>query len=116
MAKHSDVDFDVFAFEGRPASVSSADPDVLARAVRAHKAGDAFAQAAITFTLMVAIGAVAFVLSADRAAAAAVQILGTQNIFTPLLVGATLVTGAVFAARAASARLRRVPVRVRARR
>jgi len=30
---------------------SAADPDTLARAVRAHKAGDAFAQAALTLAL-----------------------------------------------------------------
>lgn len=70
MGKNSDLEFDVFGFDAPGTATSHADPEVLARAVRAHKAGDAFAQAAIAVALMLAIGAVAFVLSVDRAAAA----------------------------------------------
>lgn len=70
MGKNSDLQFDVFGFDAPGTVTSHADPEVLARAVRAHKAGDAFAQAAIAVALMLAIGAVAFVLSIDRAAAA----------------------------------------------
>lgn len=72
MSEHRDLELGVLGFESfttRP-PLSAADPEVLARAVRAHKVGDAFAQAALTFALMLAIGAVAFVLSAERAAAA----------------------------------------------
>lgn len=58
---------------------SAADPDTLARAVRAHKAGDAFAQAALTLALMLAIGAVAFVLSSARAAAAGFLVEGVAD-------------------------------------
>ncbi len=50
---------------------STADPDVLARAVRKHKTGDAMAQVFLTLALMLAICAVTFVLSVDRAGALA---------------------------------------------
>lgn len=48
---------------------SPADPEALARAVRKHKTGDVMAQAALTLALMLAICAVTFVLSVDRASA-----------------------------------------------
>lgn len=66
---------------------SSADPDVLARAVRAHKLGDAVAQAALTFALMLAIGAVAFVLSAEHAAAASQLIVNGVIDNSAVLLG-----------------------------
>lgn len=91
---------------------SAADPDTLARAVRAHKAGDALAQAALTVALMLAIGAVAFVLSAERAAAAGLLVRGVMDHSTTLfgvaVVGATLLL-------ATRATLRHVRVRARRR-
>lgn len=68
------------------APLSAADPEVLARAVRAHKVGDAFAQAALTLALMLAIGAVAFVLSAERAAAASLLAAGGLPAHAAMLV------------------------------
>ncbi|MBB6306125.1 hypothetical protein [Xanthobacter tagetidis] len=76
--------------------LSAADPEVLARAVRAHKAGDAVAQAALTLALMFAIGTVAFVLSIDRAAAA--TLTAVQSVSGPaLLMGVTLIGGGMLA-------------------
>ncbi len=48
---------------------SPSDPEALARAVRKHKTGDVMAQAGLTLALMLAICAVTFVLSVDRASA-----------------------------------------------
>lgn len=94
---HSDLAFDVFGFGPQGAATSNADPEMLARAVRAHKAGDAFAQAAITFALMIAIGAVAFVLSSDRAAAADFVTQGGFGNW--LLAGALAMVGGTLLAR-----------------
>ncbi|MEP9378453.1 hypothetical protein ABLE91_17185 [Aquabacter sp. CN5-332] len=99
---------------------SAADPEALARAVRKHKAGDVMTQAALTLALMLAICAVTFVLSVDRAAA---MTLAHEEVgmVSHALVGATL-TAAIAAAigatliatyRRAQARLVRVPVRAR---
>ncbi|MEP9349396.1 hypothetical protein [Xanthobacter sp. KR7-225] len=100
-------------FSARP-PLSAADPKLLARAVRAHKAGDAVTQAALTLTLMFAIGAVAFVLSIERAAAAGLKALPSLTTPAALLVvavvGAMLLTG-LAARRWAEARLARRPGR-----
>lgn len=110
MGKNSDLQFDVFGLDAPGAATSHADPEVLARAVRAHKAGDAFAQAAIAVALMLAIGAVAFVLSIDRAAAAGlVADAGLQSwglAGALALVGGTLLVSrlALKTARAAARR------------
>ncbi|WP_454917593.1 hypothetical protein [Xanthobacter sediminis] len=87
---------------------SPADPDTLARAVRAHKAGDAFAQAALTLALMLAIGAVAFVLSSGRAAAAGFLVEGVAD-HAAVLSAVAVAGGALLLA--AQAHLRRVRVR-----
>lgn len=76
-----------------------ADPEVLARAVRAHKVGDAFTQAALTFALMLAIGAVAFVLSAEHAAAAGL-IVGSVMEHSAVLAAIAVAGGSLFLARA----------------
>ncbi|MFG1478172.1 hypothetical protein V5F53_05825 [Xanthobacter sp. V4C-4] len=93
---------------GAPRALSAADPDTLARAVRAHKAGDAFAQAALTLALMLAIGAVAFVLSTGRAAAAGVLVEGVADHAAVLSAVALAGGGLLLAARA---RMRRARVR-----
>ena len=92
-------------------SASHADPEVLARAVRAHKIGDAMAQAALTFALMLAIGAVAFVLSADHAAAASL-IVHSMIDNSAVVAGIALAGIGLLVARRAALRL----VRVRAQR
>ncbi|WP_234052192.1 MULTISPECIES: hypothetical protein [unclassified Xanthobacter] len=98
------------AWPANPRGFSAADPDTLARAVRAHKAGDAFAQAALTIALMLAIGTVAVVLSSGRAAAAgflAERVVDHAATFAALaLAGGAL----LFATRMT---LRRVRVRAR---
>ncbi|QTL03712.1 hypothetical protein J5J86_23805 [Aquabacter sp. L1I39] len=103
---------------------SAADPDALARVVRNHKAGDAMTQAAITVALMVAICAVTFVLTVDRAAAATLLLdsSGSPSFAFGLAIGAGLaalgiaiVLGHRLQERR-TARLRPVPVPVRARR
>ncbi|MEP9352621.1 hypothetical protein ABLE93_03375 [Xanthobacter sp. KR7-65] len=89
---------------------SPADPDVLARAVRAHKEGDAVAQALLTLALMLAIGAVAVVLSVGHAAAASQLIVnGMWDHSAVLLVLAAVGTGALFAIRYAR---RAAPARI----
>lgn len=105
----------VSAFEGSreswPADAhvySVADPDTLARAVRAHKAGDAFAQAALTLALMVAIGTVAVVLSSGRAAAAGLIATGVAD-HAAALSAVVVVGGALLLA--ARAGLRHAQVR-----
>lgn len=90
-------------------ALSKADPDTLARAVRAHKAGDAFAQAALTVALMVAIGAVAVVLSTGRASAAGLLVAHVSD-HAAALAGVALVGGALLLA--ARSALRRAKVRV----
>lgn len=92
MSKPLDLESRVLGHAG----FSAADPEVLARAVRAHKAGDAVAQAALTLALMFAIGTVAFVLSVDRAAAAGLS--AVQGVSGPaLLVGIALISGGLLA-------------------
>lgn len=89
-------------FSARP-PLSAADPQVLARAVRAHKAGDAVTQAALTLALMCAIGAVAFVLSVDRAVAAGLN--AAQGVSGPAaLLAVALIGGGVLAGLAARRR------------
>lgn len=56
--------------------VSPTDPELLARAVKAHKAGDALAQMVIAATLVLAICAVMMVLGTERAAAASSLLRG----------------------------------------
>lgn len=91
-----------------PAGMAShADPEVLARAVRAHKIGDALAQAALTFALMLAIGAVAFVLSADHAAAASL-IVHSMIDNSAVVAGIALAGIGLLVARRAALRLVRV--------
>lgn len=116
MSEHRDLDTGAFGLEGltsRP-SFSAADPDVLARAVRAHKAGDAFAQAAITFALMVAIGWVAFALSAERAAAASLMSAGGLSMpAAGALLAGICAAGCGLLVGMAVLRRRAVPVRRR---
>lgn len=96
-----------------PRVFSAADPDTLARAVRAHKAGDAFAQAALTVALMLAIGAVAFVLSTGRAAASGFLAEGMASHAATLAALAVAGGALIVATRVA---LRRLPARVQHRR
>lgn len=100
-------------WSGETPAFSAADPDTLARAVRAHKAGDAFAQAALTIALMLAIGAVAFVLSSGRAAAAG--LLAQDVAGHAATLGALALAGGALLV-AARMTLSRVRVRVRDRR
>jgi hypothetical protein len=128
MSEFRDSEFRDFAM--LRVGASPADPEALARAVRKHKAGDVMAQVALTFALMLAICAVTFVLTVDRAAAMTLagaafgseemtmvtQALGAM----PLAILAALALGGMFAAyraaqRAEEARLVRVPVRARRR-
>lgn len=101
----------------RPAP-SPADPEALARAVREHKAGDAFTQAVITLALVLAIGAVAFVLGVDRARAsdlaAVSQVFGSGSLIAlagVALAGGTLLIAGLRRPRRAEARVRRTPRR-----
>lgn len=96
-------------------TVSATDPEVLARAVRAHKIGDALAQAALTFALMLAIGAVAFVLSAEHAAAASLLIVNGVIDNSAVLIGLAGAGTALLLARRAALRLSRAHVRAPAR-
>lgn len=90
------------------AGISSADPEMLARAVRDHKLGDAIAQAGLTLALMLAIGAVAFVLSAEHAAAAS-QVIVDGVIDHSAVAAAGAFAGTAFLlARRAVLRLARV--------
>lgn len=106
------------------AGTSAADPDALARVVRNHKAGDAMTQAAITVALMIAICAVTFVLTLDRAAAATLLLddAGGPSFAFGLAIGAgvaALGTAVLLGQRLQdkrAARLRPAPVPVRARR
>lgn len=94
--------------------LSAADPDLLARAVRAHKEGDALAQAALTLALMLAIGAVAFVLSASHAAAASELIVNGVWDHSALLIALAAIGSALLIARRAARRLS--PARIHDRR
>ena len=87
------------------AGVSSADPEVLARAVRDHKVGDALAQAALTFALMLAIGAVAFVRSAEHAAAASQLIVNGVIDYSGILLGLAMAGSVLLVGRRAAQRL-----------
>ncbi|MDI4656814.1 hypothetical protein [Xanthobacter autotrophicus] len=89
------------------AGVSSADPEMLARAVRDHKVGDALAQAALTFALMLAIGAVAFVLSAEHAAAASQLIVNGVMDNSVILLGFAMVGAVLLVGRRGAQRLSR---------
>ncbi|MGR7996348.1 MULTISPECIES: hypothetical protein [unclassified Xanthobacter] len=91
---------------------SAADPDTLARAVRAHKAGDALAQAALTVALMMAIGAVAVVLSVERAAAAGLLVRGVID-HSATLAGVAVIGGLLLVATRATLRHARVRARRR---
>lgn len=111
-----------FSLTRRAVRQSPADPELLARAVRAHKEGDALAQAVLTFALMVAIGAVALVLG-GHAAMASDLIAGSVTDSSGFLLSLGAVGGAVFlsamaARRLATSRLAtaRVEARARARR
>lgn len=92
--------------------VSSADPEVLARAVRDHKVGDALAQAGLTFALMLAIGAVAFVLSAEHAAAASQLIVNGVIDHSGILLGLAMAGSVLLVGRRAAQRLARAGSRV----
>ncbi|MFG1374000.1 hypothetical protein V5F32_17620 [Xanthobacter oligotrophicus] len=94
------------------AGVSSADPELLARAVRDHKVGDALAQAALTFALMLAIGAVAFVLSAEHAAAASQLIVNGMIDHSGILLGLAMAGSVLLVGRRAAQRLVRARSRV----
>ncbi|MFG1379580.1 hypothetical protein [Xanthobacter autotrophicus] len=94
------------------AGISSADPELLARAVRDHKLGDALAQAALTFALMLAIGAVAFVLSAEHAAAASQFIVNGVMDHSVILLGLAMVGAFLLVGRRAAQRLSRARSRV----
>ena len=116
MSERFDLDTRILGhagFAARP-PLSAADPRLLDRAVRAHKAGDAVTQAALTLTLMFAIGAVAFVLSIERAAAAGLMALPSVSapaaLLAVALVGGVLLAG-LAARRKAEARLARRPRR-----
>ncbi len=111
-----------FSLTRRAVRQSPADPELLARAVRAHKEGDALAQAVLTFALMVAIGAVALVLG-GRAAMAGDLIVGSVSDSSGFLlslgaVGGAILLSAVAARRFATSRVAtsRSEVRTRARR
>jgi hypothetical protein len=103
---------------------SAADPDALARVVRNHKTGDAMTQAAITVALMIAICAVTFVLTVDRAAAATLLLdnAGASSFAFATAIGAGLAalgTAILIGLRLQerrTMRLRPVPVPVRTRR
>ncbi|MEW6257000.1 MAG: hypothetical protein AB1592_13685 [Pseudomonadota bacterium] len=110
---------------------SPADPEALARAVRKHKAGDVMAQVALTFALMLAICAVTFVLTVDRASAMTMASagLGSEEMTMvthafgamPLaILSALALAGSLFVAyrarQSSESRLVRVPVRARRRR
>ncbi|MDI4665100.1 hypothetical protein K9U40_12285 [Xanthobacter autotrophicus] len=97
------------------AGVSSADPEVLARAVRDHKIGDALAQAGLTFALMLAIGAVAFVLSAEHAAASQLIVNGVIDN-SAVLLGLAMAGSAFLLGRHAARRFARVRIMTAGRR
>ncbi|WP_296584120.1 hypothetical protein [Xanthobacter sp.] len=110
-----------FSLTRRAVRQSPADPELLARAVRAHKEGDAMAQAVLTFALMVAIGAVALVLG-GHAAMAGDLIAGGVKESSGFLLSLGAVGGAVLLSAFASRRLAmsrfatsRVEARARAR-
>ncbi len=105
-------------FELQQFGPSVADPQMLARAVKKHKLGDAMAQIAITIVLMLAICAVTFVLSMDRAAAAGLHdpegIVVSTSLIAILALAAA--AGAALLAQMRRSRPVLVPVRVRTRR
>ena len=100
---------------------SAADPDALARVVRNHKAGDAMTQVALTVALMIAICAVTFVLTVDRAAAATLLLdnAGGSSFAFGIAIGAGLAALGIAVVlghrlqERRTARLRPVPVRAR---
>ncbi|QRG04473.1 hypothetical protein EZH22_14785 [Xanthobacter dioxanivorans] len=113
MSGHSAVEMGHFTLgrlDDPGATRSSADPDVLARAVRAHKLGDAVAQAALTFALMLAIGAVAFVLSAEHAAAASQLIVNGVMDNSAVLLALAAIGTALLVARRAAVRVARARI------
>lgn len=97
MSNLRDMEFEGFGWRQSQA-MPVADPEVLARAVRAHKVGDAMAQAALTIALMIAIGAVAFVLSATGAAAGELFV-GSVIAHSAALAAAALCGGALLLGR-----------------
>ncbi|MGU3493308.1 hypothetical protein ACLBXM_04625 [Xanthobacteraceae bacterium A53D] len=104
-------------FELQQFGPSAADPQILARAVKKHQIGDVFAQVALTIVLMLAICAVTFVLSIDRASAAGLETLeGTavSTTFTAFITMFGLAAAALFFV--PQRKLKPVPVRVRSRR
>ncbi len=105
-------------FELQQLGPSVADPRVLDRAVKKHKTGDAMAQMAITIVLMLAICAVTFVLSMDRAAAAVLQDSEGTVLSSSLaaIIALVALAGAALLAQARRTRPVPVPVRVRANR
>ncbi|MGE4372910.1 MAG: hypothetical protein AB7E29_08425 [Xanthobacter sp.] len=89
-----------------PAMNSPADPETLARALRAHKAGDVVTQAMLTLSLMLAIGVVAIVLSVERASASGFLMRGVTD-HVPTIAAIGLVgTVVLFATRAAVREIR----------
>lgn len=96
----------------RDAMRSAADPDTLARVVQAHKTGDAVAQAVLTLALVLAIGAVAVVLSVERASAAGFLMDGMMDHGATL--GAVALAGSAILLAARSA-LRQIRVRTNGR-
>lgn len=108
MSRYGDMQMSRFTLADMEQGGSSkADPDVLARAVRAHKVGDALAQAALTFALMIAIGAVAFVLSSGHAAAA-VSVVSTVVDNSAALLAVAAIGAALLVVRRATLRVARV--------
>ncbi|WP_029002931.1 hypothetical protein [Azorhizobium doebereinerae] len=103
-------------FELQHLGPSAADPQLLARAVKKHQIGDVVAQIALTIVLMLAICAVTFVLSLDRAAAASLEPLEGTAVSTSLTAFVTLFGLAAAFLLVPQRKLKPIPVRVRARR
>ncbi|MGQ3674533.1 hypothetical protein ACT6QH_03390 [Xanthobacter sp. TB0139] len=85
---------------------SPADPETLARALRAHKAGDAVTQAMLTLSLMLAIGVVAMVVSVERASAAGFLMRGVTDHLPVIAALALVGTALLFATRTALREIR----------
>lgn len=107
-------------FELQEFGPSATDPQILARAVKKHQIGDVVAQIALTIVLMLAICAVTFVLSLDRAAAASLGPMEGVAVSTSLSLSFTAIL-TLFGCAAAmllvpQRKLKAIPVRVRARR
>lgn len=97
--------FSLARLSDRDGRVSPADPELLARAVRAHKEGDAVAQAVLTLALVLAIGAVAVVLSVGHAAAASQFIVAGVADNSGMLLALAAMGGALLLIHRTTARL-----------